>query len=393
MQVNKQPAYTGPARILHVVGSLNRGGIETWLQQAVRLLPRGYRSDFCTYRFPRGAFADCLERHGCRFYHIPLGSTAISFIRFVRALRGLLRTNRYDVVHSHGLLLVGLILLIARLERVPVRIAHSHSTGSDGPSGILGRVMLFTARLAAGRCATVGVGCSREAVTAMFGARRGLSRKHGVLHCGIDLAPFRAASSATKLREDLGVGAQAKVLGLVANFTPPKNHRFLVSVFAEVVKRDDSPYLVLVGDGPLRREVEQQVQLLGLSRRVIFTGQSPAAPEFLKQVINVFVMPSVREGLPLALLEAQAAGIPCLVSDVVPGEANVCDSVTRIPLANGPKYWADAILSILGTGGGRHSQALDSIERSDFNLTVSAVRLAELYGKALRQARIERTAG
>ena len=274
MQVNKQPAYAGPARILHVVGSLNRGGIETWLQQAVRLLPRGYRSDFCTYRFPRGAFADCLERHGCRFYHIPLGSTAISFIRFVRALRGLLRTNRYDVVHSHGLLLVGLILLIARLERVPVRIAHSHSTGSDGPSGILGRVMLFTARLAAGRCATVGVGCSREAVTAMFGARRGLSRKHGVLHCGIDLAPFRAASSATKLREDLGVGAQAKVLGLVANFTPPKNHRFLVSVFAEVVKRDDSPYLVLVGDGPLRREVEQQVQLLGLSRRVIFTGQS-----------------------------------------------------------------------------------------------------------------------
>lgn len=385
-----EPAASRPARILHVVGSLNRGGIETWLQQAVRLLPRGYRSDFCTYRFARGAFADCLERHGCRFYHIPLGSTAISLIRFVLALRRLLRANRYDVVHSHGLLLVGLILLIARLEGVPVRIAHAHSCGADGPSGILGRVLLSAARLTAGSCATVGVGCSREAVQAMFGARRGQSQKYGVLHCGIDLAPFRAAP-ATRLRVDLGVGDDAKVLGLVANFTPPKNHRFLVSVFAEVAKRDDSPYLVLVGDGPLRREMEQQVHVLGLSRRVIFAGQSPAAPEFLKQVIDVFVMPSIREGLPLALLEAQAAGVPCLVSDAVSGEAKICDGVTCLPLSEGPKYWADAVLSILGTAGKRHAQALDRIERSDFNLIVSAARLAELYGTALRQARIERT--
>ena len=285
-----------------------------------------------------------------------------------------------------GVLLVGLVLLVARLEGVPVRIAHGHNLRTDALSGMRSRVVMPAARLAARCFATAGIGCSREAVQALFGANR--KRKYGVLHCGIDLAPFRPAGKTNDLRAKLGISG-AKVVGLVASFTPQKNHQFLISVFAEIFQRDGSAYLLLVGDGPLRGAIERQIHALGISSRVILAGQTPAVPEFLKQVIDVFVMTSTYEGLPLAVLEAQAAGIPCVVSEAVTEEAKVWDGVTRMPLAHGPKGWADAILSILQTPREPHSRALENVARSDFNLEVSAARLDKLYVDGLAQARAE----
>jgi glycosyltransferase involved in cell wall biosynthesis len=374
-----------PTRILHVVGSLNRGGIETWLYQAVARLPRErYRSDFCTYRSERGAYATELEHCGCEFHYIPLGWSPVRMLCFAKRFRRLLREGRYDVVHCHGLLLVGFILYLAWLEKTPVRIAHAHNTDrkTGGMLSAANRLGLLLNRVLARALSTQGVGCSAEAGAALFGGRWQEDTKYRLIHCGIDLKPFQAAKGLNSQRTALGIGPDAKVIGHVGSFSIAKNHRFLVEVAAHVFRRRADVMLLLVGDGALRRLIEQSCADLGIGSRVIFAGVSSCVPELMRSAMDVFVMPSLHEGLPLVLLEAQAAGLPCLVSDVVAHEAMVSDgSIRFMPLSAGLEAWGSAVLSLLASSTERRN-LLGGMQDGDFNAVVSAKKLGDLYDAA-----------
>jgi len=376
-----------PIKVLHVVGSLNRGGIETWLCQAVACLPRQrYQFDFCTYRYKRGAYATELEQSGCEIHNIPLRSSPVAIFQFAKRFRRLLGDGRYDVVHCHGLLLVGFILFLARLENTPVRIAHAHSTKNNralaGMVSVASRLGLALNRVLARAFSTHGVGCSAEAAAALFGGRWRGNSKYKVIHCGVDLTPFKIDRSPDSLRNALGIRAGATVIGHVGSFTVAKNHRFLVEVAARVLERSEDAVLLLVGDGSLRLSIEKTCAVLGIRERVIFAGVSSCVPELMRCAMDIFVMPSLHEGLPLVLLEAQAAGLPCLASDVVSHEAMVADGAIQfLPLASGAEAWADVTLSLLN-GLTARTDMLAKMADSDYNVAVSAKRFEDLYGNA-----------
>ena len=376
-----------PIKILHVVGGLGHGGIENWLRQSLVHLPRGrYRCDFCTYRSERGAYAAELESYGCELHYIPLGLSPVEILRFSKRFRRLLRDGRYDVVHSHGLLLVGFILFLAWMEDTPVRIAHAHNADrkTDGMGSVANCLGLVLNRVLTQAFSTHGVGCSAEAGTALFGGRWQEDTKYRLIHYGIDLKPFEAAKSLKSQRTALGIGPDTKVIGHVGNFRVEKNHRFLVAVAAHVFRRRADAILLLVGDGTLRPLIEQSCADLGIASRVIFSGGSSCVPELMRSAMDVFVMPSFHEGLPVALLEAQAAGLRCVVSDVVSHEVMISDDTIQfLPLASGAEAWGDAVLSLLEKST-RRPDLLARMANSDYNIVASAKRLEDLYGAAQR---------
>jgi len=282
------------------------------------------------------------------------------------------------------LLLVGFFLFLAWLEKVPVRIAHSHSTDREtgGVVTVANHLGLVLNRTLARAFSTQGVSCSAEAGAALFGRRWEEETKYKLIHCGIDLTPFEAVNTPDSLRITLGIEPGAKVIGHVGSFSVVKNHRFLVEVAARVLQERADAVLLLVGDGKLRPAIEKACAELGISRRVIFAGVSSHVPELMRSAMDVFVMPSFHEGLPLVLLEAQAAGLPCLVSDVVSREAMVSEeSIRFLPLSAGPESWADAIVSLLESPPHRRD-LVKVMYNSDFNIVTSADQLLCLYDAA-----------
>jgi glycosyltransferase involved in cell wall biosynthesis len=372
---------TQPIRILHVVGAMNRAGIETWLMQVLRNLDRpGFAMDFLVHTTAACAYDPEIRSLGSRLLPCPHPGRPWSYgRRFRRLLR---EHGPYHVVHSHVHAFSGYVLRLARQAGVPVRIAHSHSTEPLG-DGLLRHGYLALMPHWLDRHATVGISASVQARTALFGPAAALDPRQHLLPGGIDLKPFRAPLDAVAVRRELHLPKDALVLGHVGRFVKCKNHGFLMEVAAEVARCHPDTYLLLVGDGPLRRAVEEQASWLGLRERVVCAGARADVPRLLR-AMDLFLFPSHYEGLGLAAVEAQAAGLPCLLTDVIPGEATVVPRlVRRLALAEPASAWAEAALAARAEPWpNRRDEALAAVAESPFNIQTSVRELQEIYRRA-----------
>ena len=207
------------------------------------------------------------------------------------------------------------------------------------------------------------------------------------LYAAIDLAPFRSPADPRAARAAVGLPGDAFVLGHVGRFAAEKNHAFLVQVAAEVARREPRTHLLLIGDGPLRPAIMQQVADAGLAERVVFAGLRADVPCLLR-AMDVLVLPSTFEGLSLVGLEAQAAGVPWVASDIVPVESVVVPAlVQRLPLHLPAAAWAEALLAARASIS--QPEALALLEHSPFNIRVSVAALERIYADArtTREAR------
>jgi glycosyltransferase involved in cell wall biosynthesis len=230
-----------------------------------------------------------------------------------------------------------------------------------------------------GRYATHWLAASQVAGRALFGEKWGVDPRSQVLHCGIDLQPFRRMEAREEVRASLEIAADETVIGHVGRLDTPKNHTFLVEVAAEAARRSPRLRLLLVGEGPARPLIEERVRALGMASRTIFLGSRADVPHLLL-AMDVFVFPSLWEGLGLAAIEAQAAGLPCVISECVPVEADVApELVHRLPLAAGAPAWAEALAVIARNRITSQAGALASVENSDFNIERSMEGLYALY--------------
>jgi glycosyltransferase involved in cell wall biosynthesis len=197
------------------------------------------------------------------------------------------------------------------------------------------------------------------------------------------LSPFVREVLPSLVRQEWNIPADAWVIGHVGRFEPQKNHDFLVRVAAEVVRQKPNTYLVLVGQGSLRSQVEQQVETLKIGDRVIFTGPRSDIAAILLGCFDAFIFPSIHEGLGVVLVEAQAAGLPCLASDVVPIEADVVPNlVRRLPLEQSPVEWAHTLLThVQNTPRKSVQETLPSLKQSPFNMENSVPLLEALYSE------------
>jgi glycosyltransferase involved in cell wall biosynthesis len=368
-----------PLRALHVVAHLDRGGIENWLVQLARRVdPARVRMEFLVQTERPGEHEGALRHLGIRVLRCPSPRHPL---RYARALLRLLEANGpYDIVHSHLFTWSGLVLRIAAKAGVPCRLAHSHTVApaGNGVPPLLWPAYAALMRRWIRRYATCGLAASRAASEALFGPASRNHLRREVLPCGIDLDPFARPVDRASLRRQLGIAEQAIVVGHVGRFVASKNHAFLLEIARYLLAREPSSVLLLVGDGPLRGAVEAQARKV--SDRIVFAGSIGDVPAMLG-AMDVFVFPSRFEGLGLAAVEAQAAGLPTVVADHLPRELEVVPPlVRRVSLDEPHAAWADVALRCArGPRPVEAHEALRLVAASPFNITRIAETLSRLY--------------
>lgn len=329
-----------------MLNRMSPGGAEMWLMHVLRLIDRErYTMDFLVQA--PGRFDEEIKALGSKV--IICGGHRKPWV-FAKNMRAALREHGpYDVIHSHVHHYSGIVLANAKLAGVPVRVAHSHNDlNSDSAEESLVRraYLRFTEGLIQW-AATSGIACSRPAAASLFGEGWERDERWEVMPCGIDLRPFQTARVDTDTRGALGIPDDALVMGHVGSFTRQKNHAFLVEIARAVTAREDRAHLLLVGDGPLRPDVEAAVREAGITDRVTFAGLRDDVPALMRDVIDVFVFPSLFEGSPLVLVETQAAGLPAVISDTITDEIVLSNRlVTRASLQDAPEIWADRVLGV-----------------------------------------------
>lgn len=329
-----------PIRVLHVVTHMNRGGLETMLMNYYRNIDRSQlQFDFLVHREKRAAYDDEIESLGGRIYRLPPLNPFSPHYRN-RLQQFFFDHPEYRIVHSHIDCMSAIPLKAAKKAGVPVRIAHSHNSNQDRDAKYILK-LLYKYRIP--QYATKLMACSQAAGRWMFGGR-----EFEVLNNAIDASSYQFDQKIRDTqRKALGIDLDSFVVGHVGRFSPQKNHDFLIDIFAELVKEREAT-LLLVGDGDLHNHIYTKVCQLGIEKRIIFTGVRNDVADLL-QAMDVFVFPSHNEGLPLTVVEAQAAGLPCFISDGVPIECKLTNLVAQIPLRAEPREWAKKILDVSDT--------------------------------------------
>lgn len=358
-----------PIRVLQVVTYMGRGGLETMLMNYYRNIDRSkVQFDFLVHRdFTADYDAEILALGG-KIYRLPRLNPFSPTYR--KKLDAFFKEHpEYKIVHSHLDCMAGIPLKYAKANGVPHRIAHAHSNNQAKDKKYL--LKLFYKRNIPAY-ATKLFACSREAGEWMFGGA-----DFSVMNNAIDAKQYSYQPEARQsMRESLGIPQDALVVGHVGRFAPEKNHSFLIDIFAELVKVRPNSRLLLVGAGDLQVQMQEKVVSLGIGEQVIFAGLRSDVPQVM-QAVDVFVMPSLFEGLGIANIEAQAAGLPCLISDKVPIECEKTSGLVRqIPLTSRAEKWATEILKVESV---QRRNTYDEIKQAGFDICENAQRLEHFY--------------
>jgi len=309
------------------------GGVETFLMSYWRHIDKSkFQLDFLSI-YPKLCFEDELIEGGAKIH------VASDFkkhpLKYARELSKILKEGKYDIVHINMLSAANFIpFIVAKRSKIKKIIAHAHNTGT--PKGILRKFLnMFCKKLILSK-ATDFWACSKKAGKWMFGDDRAK-----IIRNAIDVKKFSFNETAReKIRKEFSLENKF-VIGNVGRFHEQKNHKFLIDVFAEVYKQDKNAVLLLVGDGELKNTIEKKIEGLGLKNAVILAGIRTDVENFY-QVFDVFVLPSLFEGLAITLIEAQCAGVAIVASDSVTPEANVTGFLQYLPF--NVEMWVKAIL-------------------------------------------------
>ena len=348
--------------------SYKRNGITTVIINFFRAMDKtGLQIDFvATNQNTDAWFKEEVSKSGSQFY--TLDRSTKHLIRYIRQLYNIMR--HYDVVHAHGNSgTLAIEMLAAKKANVKLRIAHSHSTTCTSKiADQLLKPVLY-------RCCNGRLACGKDAGKWLFG-----KRTFEVINNGIDSKKYAFnADIRESIRKKLSLN-QEKVIGHVGGFFEAKNHVFLIQLFEKIYLQDKSYKLLLIGDGERKEEVEYIVEKKGLKEAVIFIGSVPNVNEYLN-AMDLIVMPSLYEGIPLTLIEEQANGLPCIVSDGITKEVDKTGLVQFLSLNDDSQVWIDAIRKTISSKKRERASldAIESIQSSGYDIQNQANRLKNYY--------------
>ena len=364
-------------RVLHILHSMNRGGAEAMLMNYYRNIDHSrVQFDFLLTEQNKCLFEDEIESLGGRVYRVPLlrMNNPIPYINGVKSF--LIEHPEYRIVHSHTSSKSVVPLWVAKRCRVPVRIAHSHNTKSEsGFSGMVRNLLKFPLRYVA----TDFFACGGDAAKWLYGIEAWNAGKVKILANAIPVERFSYDVLQRNLvRDELMIAEDQLVLGMIARFSSQKNHLFALDLVKVLKDRGANLKLLLVGDGELRNVIQDKVKELEIEKEVVMTGVVDDVYKYL-QAIDVVLMPSFNEGLPVSLVEAQANGLPCVVSDRVPREADVTGNVDFLPLE--VDVWADCLASKKKQGVARYADAVKRVRNAGYDIKIASKELEEWYLK------------
>jgi len=290
-------------------------------------------------------------------------------IKYISKLTKIIKNGGYDIVHAHGnSCTLAFELYAAKKAGVKVRIAHSHSTNCKNIKINKALRPWFD------KLYTDGFACGEDAGKWLFPKGNFI-----VVRNGVDLEKFLYNSSVrSKYREKYGLSDNI-VIGHVGLFNEGKNHKYLIEIFRELYSQNNKYRLLLIGDGSLKPTIEVQVKKYSLTDAVIFAGLTEEVAQHLF-AMDVFVMPSLYEGLPLSLIEAQAAGLSFVVADTVTKEVDITGQMKFISLNASPKEWADAIMSMQPINRENESRSIrKKIIDSGYDIRTESLKVKKIY--------------
>lgn len=355
-------------RVLHIVTYMGRGGLETMLMNYYRHIDRNkVQFDFLVHRDFEADYDKEIEKLGGKIYRV---SRLIPWSKVYRnELKSFFKKHpEYRIVHVHQDCLSSVALQCAKECGIPIRIAHSHSSSAVKnlkyiiKLHYMKQIPLYATNLFA---------CGKQAGDWMF-----FGNKYKIVRNAIDTEKYQYISVIEKqVRGEFGLDEKI-VIGHVGNFTPAKNHLFLLEVFQEVLKKEPEARLLLVGGGEGMNLIKEKAKDMEIQGRVVFAGVRSDVNR-LMQAMNVFVFPSLYEGLPVTMIEAQASGLPCVISDHVSEECIVTKGlVTKKRLDKSPTEWAAHILQRAHQSRENH---LDEILATGYGIITAARQLEEFY--------------
>ena len=367
-----------PIRVLQVVTKMDRAGLETMLMNYYRHIDRSkIQFDFLTHRSERGAYDDEIESLGGKIYRtLPISPQYV--FRYLKDLEQFFRDRPiYKIVHSHIDALSVYPLFAAKKAGTPIRISHSHTNNFDNDMKLPFRII---SKSLIPWVATDFWGCSRSAIEFMFGKKIISSKKFIVLPNAIDSEKFKYNPNKRKdIRIKLRVDGKF-VVGHIGRFAYPKNHEFLIDIFKEIHTTNPNSVLILVGEGEEKERILQKVKQLGLQNDVLFLGVRSDIPD-LMQAMDVFLFPSRFEGLGVVLIEAQAAGLPCIASkDVIPEEVNVTGLVKFVSYDAHISKWREEILKSMNV---EREDMSYHLKESGYDVVSKSHEMTNMYFKLL----------
>lgn len=368
-----------PIRVLHVVVNMNRGGAETLIMNLYRNMDRTkVQFDFLTCK--EGVFDTEIKAMGGKVYRIPYVSD-VGHLGYVRELNRFFQDHSYyQIVHSHLDKMSGLVLRETRKAGIPNRIAHSHNTSSEGGSAT--QIYKWYAGQFIETNATHFYACSQVAGRWLYPKK---AKSTYVLKNGIECEQFSFSEQIRlRVREELNIEDTTIVLGHVGRFSLQKNHSFLIDLFSSFQNMKRDSVLILAGDGPLRSQIEMKVKKLSLEKNVKFVGLRSDINRLL-QAFDAFVFPSFHEGLPVTLVEAQASGLPCFISDQITDEIDLgLDLIHHISLKDS-KMWLDELIHNTESAPLRINE-MSILKASGYDIRKTAIKLQNNYMNMGRKA-------
>lgn len=327
-------------KVLHVLNRMGYGGIEAFIMNIYRNIDHSLlQFDFALHSEKPGEYDDEIKNMGGNIIIFPQRRKQL--IRYYKAWDIFLKEDgkKYEAIHMHVSSLTTIIpIVLAKKYNIKTRIVHAHSTSQKG---ILHTILSYINKIRISKYATKLLACSSEAGNYVFGKNH-----YGLFNNGIKLKDYMFnTEKRKKWRKNLNLKDDEIALVHVGRFTYAKNHTFLIDIFNEIKLKKDNYKLFLVGTGELEAEIKLKVERLGLNDNIIFLGTRNDVSDIL-QAMDIFVFPSNFEGLPVAMVEAQASGLPIFASSNISPEVKISDLVEFISLDKGAKYWASKILKI-----------------------------------------------
>lgn len=359
-----------PIRVLHILQRMEAGGTQALLMNIYRKIDhRIVQFDFLVEYPDRQFYDDEIERMGGKIYY---STVRIDFniSKFTKYLKQILTENpEYRIIHVHTYSIGYFCLKAAKQAGVPVRIAHSHNNETVHDTKYIAKLVLQKIYVI---YATDLFACSQEAGKYLF-----KDKPFQVLKNAIDSEKFIADERIRKdIRQELGL-TDKFVVGHVGRLHPQKNHDFLVDVFSEIKKKRQNAELILVGMGSLEEKVRHKVADKGISESVHFLGNRKDMNR-VYQAMDVFVFPSLFEGLGIVAIEAQAAGVPMICSEGLPPETKISPLYKKLALDDGAEKWADTAIE-MAANEYRHTNTQKYIIEAGFDMDATAKKMEEFY--------------
>lgn len=356
--------------ILHIIANLCIGGAEKVARDIGLYAPEGYENHYVVFGDDVGEYEAPLMDCGCKVFHMKPPSA--SYSDFTANLKKLMSEFEYEAVHAHTMFNIGWVMLAAKQMNVPVRVAHAHSALKNGGS-LKKSVYEAAMRKLILSCATDLVSCGVDAGNRLFGEKAFSERGQLILN-GIDTEQFAYKHEMNRsIREELGV-TDKFVVGHAGHLAEVKNQSFLIELMPELLKKKESAILLLLGEGTDRKMLEDKISGLGLNDKVIMTGNVNNVYDYLC-AMDVFAFPSLYEGMPLSIVEVQANGLPCIISDRVPKDVFLTDLLTALPIENA-EPWIDAIFKAQRNEPEKYAAVL---KKSGFDISTTVQRFYNIY--------------